>query len=75
MHYGKRKGWIVISQVLTGLLLLVSCSYTGPQQAAVFAALSLAMMTGMVLQNIALHSLIVKEIASAEESSMIQSFA
>jgi hypothetical protein len=29
----------------------------------------------MVVQNIALHSLIVKEITDAHESSMIQSFA
>jgi len=39
------------------------------------AWLSMAMTTGMLLQNIALHSLIVKEITCANKSSMIQSFA
>lgn len=33
------------------------------------------MMIGMVLQNIALHSLIVKEITDAHKSSMIQSWS
>ena len=33
------------------------------------------MIVGIVLQNIALHSLIVKEITDAHQSSMIQSWA
>jgi hypothetical protein len=35
----------------------------------------MAMTTGLLLQNIALSSLIVKEITCANKSSMIQSFA
>jgi len=45
---------------MTGAILFLSAFYTEMEYARVFAALSLAMMVGMVLQNIALHSLIVK---------------
>ncbi len=43
--------------------------------AQLFGVLCILMMVGMVLQNIALHSLIVKEITNAHESSMIQSWS
>lgn len=43
--------------------------------AQLFGVLCILMMVGMVLQNIALHSLIVKEISNAHESSMIQSWS
>lgn len=66
---------MVASQLLTGLLLLASCACTAPAQAPLFALLSLALTTGLVLQNIALHALVVKEAASAQEASTIQSFA
>ena len=45
------------------------------QFAKFFAVLCMIMMIGMVLQNIALHSLIVKEIPCPSKSSLIQSFA
>lgn len=45
------------------------------QYAQLFGVLCILMMVGMVLQNIALHSLIVKEITNAHESSMIQSWS
>jgi hypothetical protein len=55
--------------------MLISAFYTQIQYAQLFAGLCIVMMTGMVLQNIALHSLIVKEITCATQSSLIQSFA
>jgi hypothetical protein len=73
--YGKRKTWILISQLLTGVTLLIGSFYTDMAYAPFFALLCTFMMVGMVLQNIALHSLIIKEITDAHESSMIQSWS
>ena len=75
INYGKRKTWIVISQLLTGITLFLGSFFTKLENAYFFAFLSMVMMIGMVLQNIALHSLIVKEITDANKSSMIQSWS
>ena len=75
IEYGKRKTWIVISQLLTGVVLFTGSFFTKLEEAKLFAMLSMVMIFGMVLQNIALHSLIVKEITDSHKSSMIQSWS
>ena len=57
------------------MTLFIGSFYTNYSDADFFAVLSMIMMIGMVLQNIALHSLIVKEITDAHKSSMIQSWS
>lgn len=60
IDYGKRKTWIMISQLVTGVILFIGSFYTDMEYAQLFGVLCILMMIGMVLQNIALHSLIVK---------------
>jgi hypothetical protein len=55
--------------------LFIGSFYTELEYAHMFAMLCMVMMVGMVLQNIALHSLIVKEITDSHKSSMIQSWS
>lgn len=75
MDYGKRKTWIVASQFTAGLFMFIASFQTAPSEAKVFAILCFIVQICMVIQNIALHSLIIKEIPCASESSLIQCFA
>ena len=63
------------SQLSAALLMFIASFHTAEGQAKTFAVLCFLVQICMVFQNIALHSLIVKEIPSANESSLIQCFA
>jgi hypothetical protein len=65
----------VISQLCVATLLFIASCFTEENEAKTFAIFCFIIQIGMVVQNIALHSLIIKEITSPHESSMIQAFA
>jgi hypothetical protein len=56
-------------------MLLAASFFTGEDRAKTFAILCFIIQIWMVVQNIALHSLIVKEIPDPHQSSLVQSFA
>ncbi len=64
-----------MSQLFAAIFLFVASFFTSEDKAKTFAILCFIIQIWMVVQNIALHSLIVKEIPSPHESSLIQSFA
>lgn len=55
--------------------MFIASFQTASSKAKVFAVFCFIVQICMVIQNIALHSLIIKEIPCANESSLIQCFA
>lgn len=60
MEYGKRKTWLIISQIITGFLIFVLSFYTQPENAKFFAIMLFFIYFCNSIQNIALDGLCIK---------------
>lgn len=65
----------MMSQSAAGITLFMASFFSEQERAQTFAIFCFVIQIWMVVQNIALHSLIVKEIPDPHRSSLIQSFA
>lgn len=65
----------MVSQFSAAFFMFIASFQTASSKAKVFAVFCFIVQICMVIQNIALHSLIIKEIPCANESSLIQCFA
>ena len=75
MQYGKRKTWIVFSQIICSIVLFFSSFFTDVTLATLFALILMLSVFFLAIQDISLDSLSIKEIKSAQRSSMLQSIA
>lgn len=72
LSYGKRKTWIMGSQLLTITSIFILSFFTDQIYAKVFAFIALFMLVGLSLQDISLDALCLKELPSSKEMSTIQ---
>lgn len=72
LSYGKRKTWIVISQLVACALIVSLAFYTNLHQAKTFAMICFIIYFTLSLQDISVDSLCLKELQSAKIMSMIQ---
>ena len=75
MQYGNRKTWIVFSQIICSIVLFFSSFFTDVTLATLFALILMLSVFFLAIQDISLDSLSIKEIKSAQRSSMLQSIA
>lgn len=75
LTYGKRKTWIIISQAICSLILIVSSFFTEVTVASLIALLLMGSELFLTIQDISLDSLSIKETRSAEKASLIQSIS
>jgi hypothetical protein len=72
LNYGKRKTWIIISQTLTNIMVLIGSFFTDESQAQVLAIFLIFLFLGLSLQDIALDALCLKELRNPKTMSVIQ---
>jgi hypothetical protein len=75
LSYGKRKTWIIISQLICACILLGASFFTEVTFASLIALLLMSSELFLTIQDISLDSLSIKETRSPERASMIQSIA
>ena len=70
--YGKRKTWVISSQLLTSVLLIIGSFFTYQSQSVIFAWFTVAFNMAMSLQDIALDGLALKEMRNRARMSLYQ---
>jgi len=75
LSYGKRKTWIIISQIICSGILIISSFFTEVTFASLIAIFLMCSELFLTIQDISLDSLSIKETRSPERASMIQSIA
>ena len=73
LKYGKRKTWIVISQLTTSTLLLIASFFTDQKYQCEMGIMMVASVFFIALQDISLDALAIKELKVPNMVGMLQS--
>lgn len=72
IDYGKRKTWIIFSQVIAFIMLMVGSLATAQNQQIVLAAIFILVVFFISLQDIALDAVAIKELRIPYLAAMLQ---
>lgn len=72
ISYGKRKTWIIISQMIASFLLMLASFFTGPSHQIKMALFLIAIVFLITLQDISLDALAIKELRTPHLVGFLQ---